>query len=358
MKRICVLLSGDLHRPIGGHKVIYQYLNAVASQGNEILIVNNIFRRSNHWFGYEQCRKIYSLLRYFKKVILKQNTCKSWYTLHQSIKEICVWNYSAEHMPKADFYIATNALTAPFLLDYKVSDNNKLYFIQGYENWLVGDTELIRTFHFPFKKIVIAKWLQSKLNNLGETSIYIPNGIDTHIFYETIPPEKKNKFTISILYHEMPEKKFTMGLKAVAIARKTYPEIEMIIFGAYPKPSNLPPWCKYFRTPDPTTHNNINNSAAIYLGTSSSEGFGLTVVEAMICGQAVICTDIEGYKEVAIDNDTALLTSTNDEYEMANKIIRLIENDELRIRIAHRGKETANNYSLNHSELMFCNLFA
>lgn len=46
-----------------------------------------------------------------------------------------------------------------------------------------------------------------------------------------------------------------------------------------------------YKNPTPEQHLKINNESAIYLGCSKLEGWGLTVGEAMMCGQAVVCTD-------------------------------------------------------------------
>lgn len=84
-------------------------------------------------------------------------------------------------------------------------------------------------------------------------------------------------------------------------------------------------------------HNEIYNTSAIYVGASYSEGFCLTPPESMMCGCAVACTDIGGYKTVCIDGITALLSPVGDFRLLADNIIRLIENDKLRYNIANNG---------------------
>jgi glycosyltransferase involved in cell wall biosynthesis len=65
----------------------------------------------------------------------------------------------------------------------------------------------------------------------------------------------------------------------------------------------------------------------------------LTVGEAMICGCAVACTDNDGYKEMAIDGVTALLSPIKKPIDLAENIIKLIENDSLRLELSERGYE-------------------
>lgn len=92
-----------------------------------------------------------------------------------------------------------------------------------------------------------------------------------------------------------------------------------------------------YSAPDRQTHNRIYNEAAIFIGTSWSEGWGLTVGEAMMCGAAVACTDNPGYSEMARNSETALVSPIKNSQALAENIIRLLEDDELRCRIAEAG---------------------
>lgn len=79
------------------------------------------------------------------------------------------------------------------------------------------------------------------------------------------------------------------------------------------------------------------NNAAIYVGSSQVEGWGLTVGEAMQCGCAVVCTDNKGYLEMAKDGVTALVSPVKDPQALAGNIIKLIEDNQLRYKIAQCG---------------------
>ena len=103
------------------------------------------------------------------------------------------------------------------------------------------------------------------------------------------------------------------------------------------------------KRPSDELHNRLNNEAAIFIGTSKTEGWGLTVGEAMMCGQAVCCTDNAGYQEMAIDGETALVSPVGDSEAMANNIIRLIEDEELRYRIANNGYQFIQRFTWEES---------
>ena len=72
-----------------------------------------------------------------------------------------------------------------------------------------------------------------------------------------------------------------------------------------------------------------------------------------MCGCAVACTDNAGYREMAIDDNTALLSPIKNPAALAENIIRLIEDDALRIRIAEQGYEYIQKFKWDDS---YCKL--
>ena len=75
----------------------------------------------------------------------------------------------------------------------------------------------------------------------------------------------------------------------------------------------------------------------------------MTPCEAMICGAAVVCTDIGGYRSFATDGVTALMSPARDVVALAKNICRLIEDDQMRIRIARAGHENIKQFSWERS---------
>lgn len=348
MKTICFLIPGRIDKPIGGHKVIYDYANKLSCDGYDVLIANNLFMPCNSLRLVELLRKVYAFSKYVYRSVTGRSTCRKWFNLNPRVKEIRVWTFDYQQMPPADLYIATAAVTAPYVLKYPVPTSHKIYFIQGYENWNMTDSELRATFRYPFTKIVISKWLASIVKEEGHDSILIPNGFNSEEFFCFLPIEHKDKYAISMLYHTMPSKNSQMAFEALDIVKAEFPQLHVNIFGVYDKP-NLPEWYTYYKSPDMITHNRLNNESAIYIATSSSEGFGLTVGEAMMCGQAVACTDTKGYMEMAEDGVNALVSPIGDSVALAKNVITLINNDSLRIRIAANGLKSIAVFSADNS---------
>jgi len=70
--------------------------------------------------------------------------------------------------------------------------------------------------------------------------------------------------------------------------------------------------------------------------TSISEGFPYTVVEAMACGRAVVCTNVGGVAEAVAD--AGLVVSPRDHVAIANACVRLLSDDDLRRKMATNAR--------------------
>jgi glycosyltransferase involved in cell wall biosynthesis len=73
----------------------------------------------------------------------------------------------------------------------------------------------------------------------------------------------------------------------------------------------------------------------------NAEGLGLTLVEALLSGSAVVGTPAGGIPEVVIDGKTGLIARDGDATDLAQKIGRLLSDDALRERLGRCGAERA-----------------
>lgn len=346
IKRIVFLFPHPATGPTGGYKVIYEYANRLVVDGYDVHIV---YSGSIYWSKKDPYHKMTCCIRYIQK-LLQGYSCRSWFALDRKVHEHLTFSLNQCHVPNADIYVATSPYTAYYLNEYNDS-SKKFYFIQDYENWGEGLNAILHdTYHYPFQKIVIARWLQEMLKKqFQEESIWIPNGFDFSKFRLTIAVKEKNPLLVTMLYHQMERKDCAMGFRALEIVKKRFENLRISLFGVPERPKDLPDWYDYNKQPSDELHNRLNNEAAIFIGTSKVEGWGLTVGEAMMCGQAVCCTDNAGYREMAIDGETALVSPVGDSEAMANNIIRLIEDEELRYRIANNGYQFIQRFTWNES---------
>jgi glycosyltransferase involved in cell wall biosynthesis len=79
----------------------------------------------------------------------------------------------------------------------------------------------------------------------------------------------------------------------------------------------------------------------LFVSASHTESFGLAILEAMICGTAVVATRTEGASEIIADKETGLLVDIGDAQALAGAQIKLLRNEDERKRLAAAGRESA-----------------
>lgn len=87
------------------------------------------------------------------------------------------------------------------------------------------------------------------------------------------------------------------------------------------------------------------SKSTVFVLPSLYEGFSNVLVEAMACGVPVISTNYLGVDEVITDGENGLLVPTGNVESMANAILTLLENEDLRKKFIEAGRKRANYFS-------------
>lgn len=352
MKSICFLFPCFSYGPCGGFKVVYEYANYLASVGYKVTIVYPGLYIPHH----------FSFLYNMKRLLLYIGFCtfrshkQKWFKLDERIEERMVPILKSRYVGAHDVYVATSVGTAIHLKEFLEPLSKKYYFIQGFENWYVSEDVLRSTYRFGFKNIVVSNWLAKEVLKSGGECTIIKNGFDFNYFHLAKRIEERNPLQISMLYHNDKNKGCDYGIKALELVKQKYPSLKATLFGYPKRGDDIPGWIDYYQSPDKITHNCIYNSSSIYLAPSLQEGWGLTVGEAMICGAAIVCTSTNGFKEMVEDGISGIMVQIKDENALADAIISLIENNDLRIRLAHNGIKKIAGFTWTNSFKQFENL--
>lgn len=356
---IIFLLPTARTTPCGGHKVIYKYANYFAEKGYEVIILYAAYSQIAHK------RDLLHLLRhavymcylwsnYIIRKIIGRSQKNSWYHLHASVREIECFRYTPfikrlSRRIRNSIFVSTALRTAYDLANANVAKNRCYYFVQDFEAWGVPDEVVYNSYKLPLQKITISTWLKDCINSMGEDAILIPNGFDFSYFEKTNSIIKRNNSEVAMLYHTSNRKGCIDAISALEKVKAEIPDLHVNMFGVCPRPSWLPSWFSYYCNPDRQLHNSIYNNSAIYVAASKVEGFGLTVGEAMICGCAIVCTDAGGFKMMVQDGITGLMSKVGDVNSLADNILLLIRNSELRIKLATAGNKYIYNYRWERS---------
>ncbi len=341
---IVFLLPQEGSRPAGGFKIVYEYANRLAKRKHRVSVLHiaQIFPRSAKLGLRDRIRG----LRYLPLALSGKWRPDRWFKLDPDVKLSWIPSLSRKYLPRADAYVATFWTTADHLPALKDLPGKKLYLIQHLETWIGSADEVMATWKAPLEKIVIAQWLATVANEMGETCHYIPNGLDFVKFGCDVPPQDRNPARIAMMFsNTLPWKGSADGLAAVISLKATYHELEAEFFGIDERPPDLPSWIAYHHAPAQEELRRIYNRAAIFIAPSHSEGWGLPPCEAMMCGAAVVATNIGGHQEFCTDGETALLVPAESPNALAEAAARLIDDSELRLKVARNGSRNIQKFT-------------
>jgi glycosyltransferase involved in cell wall biosynthesis len=86
-------------------------------------------------------------------------------------------------------------------------------------------------------------------------------------------------------------------------------------------------------------------AADIFVLPSLSEGFPMVIVEAMASGLPIVTTNVTGLPEIVHNGENGLLVEPKNSVELAEKILLLLQDDELRGDIAQNNRQRAKDYT-------------
>lgn len=81
--------------------------------------------------------------------------------------------------------------------------------------------------------------------------------------------------------------------------------------------------------------------ADVLINPSFTEAFGMSLIEAMACQVPVVATRVGGMTEIVEDSQAGLLVEAGDAAALADAIIRLLADDDLRRRLGKAGRKRA-----------------
>lgn len=339
--KINFILPFKPRRPAGGFRIMYEYANRLSKHGYSVHLTFPIRTQ------YMKYRLPYAV-RYILSKIEGFRTNR-WFEFEPAVSMSYAPEIKDKYVPDANIVIATWWSTVLEMGALNSHKGKKINLIQGFENWEGHENLLFTSYDMPdTTNIVVASYLKKLVaEHTNNKIVLIENGIDNERYNIEKLPEKRKPNTIAMNYSLQEIKGSKYGIEALKIVKERIPELQVELFSIYPQPEDLPDWIKFYR--DPENLRTIYNRNAIFISNSFTEGFGLVSVESMFCGCALICTDIEGHREYAFDNETALLVKPGNPSDMADKICYLINNNEGRIAMAYRGNRYVQRFSWDNA---------
>jgi glycosyltransferase involved in cell wall biosynthesis len=337
--KITILLPLSGAEPVGGFKVAYEYGNYLAKQGHRVSIVHPaLLRIDGPLWSLPLKAAVKAAAIYVANKLTGRFKPTSWFRVNPSVKLLWVWNLEARRVPDGDIVLATAWETAEWAAQYPESKGKKFYLIQHFESWSGPEQRVLATWKMPLHKIVIAEWLQAIAEGLGETADLVPNGLDFELFRLLNAQENRDPNNILMPFHAGLEWKGSAdGLAAFSLARAEVPTLKLTLFGRDAGPADLAFPVVYHRDPPQRVLRDLYNQASMLVVPSWTEGFSLPPAEALQCGAAIVLTDFKGAAAYAVHEQTALISPIKDPEALAANILRLVRDQDLRLKLARNG---------------------
>ena len=178
----------------------------------------------------------------------------------------------------------------------------------------------------------------------------IPNGVDLRRFAHAVPVARWQDGRPNILFvgRLEPRKGLLPLLKAYRILRKSGCDCRLLVVGSGPQEREARRYVMTRRLPDVEFLGRVSDgdkvqlfkTADVYASPATGrESFGIVLLEAMASGTAIVCSDIHGYKGVVKRGDQALLVPPGESRPLAEAILRLLADPDLRERMGRSGLE-------------------
>jgi glycosyltransferase involved in cell wall biosynthesis len=240
----------------------------------------------------------------------------------------------ASDVNDADVIVATWWETAEWAARMPAGKGAPVHFIQGHEVFAhLGDlrrtsaADRVRAaYRLPMQKIVVSRWLGDLARDLygDSTALVVPNAVD-HELFRAEPREKATIPTVGVVYSTSSMKNTSLALDAFTRAKARIPALRLIAFGRVdPIPElPLPSATEFTFRPAQQRIRNLYAACDAWLFSSTAEGFGLPILEAMACRTPVIATRAGAAPEI-LEHGGGVLLDTFDPDEMARAIVEVV----------------------------------
>ncbi|MGV3489848.1 MAG: glycosyltransferase family 4 protein [Devosia sp.] len=250
----------------------------------------------------------------------------------------------ASDVPDADVIVATWWETAEWIADFPAAKGRKFHLMQDYEVFPYTPEDRVKAvYKLPFSRIAVSRWIADMVGDAK--AAVVPNSVDQRLF-NSPPRSKQPTFSMGVLYSTTPRKNSRLALDAIALA--DIPGARVLCFSDHPPPEGMivPRNFTCHVRPSAAEIAAIYASCDVWLFTSTSEGFGLPILEAMACRTPVIATAAGAAPDLIDGRNGVLVESDVD--RIAEQIVRFSEMSDADWRMASEAAyRTATSYTWN-----------
>jgi len=336
--KICFIMNSFSLYPTGGAKMVFEYANRLSERGHEIQM---LYLNHKAW-------KKYHLPEGLRRWLVSRVSMISptWFPLDKKVEKLSLYDRKLkEKTADTDVFIVT-AVTTVNISRKIFKDRKFAYFIQDYENWGVSDEYCQKTYRLGMTNIVISNWLKGIVDKYSKIpSVLVKDPIDLNVYRINTPVEERKPHAIGVLYHTRPEKGLPYAIAALKKLKEEYADLEVYMFGVPDRPKEFPEWIHYTKKATQEQTVEIYNKVSVWICATVDEGFGLTGLEAMACGDVLVSTAYTGVFEYAEDGKNALLSPLKDVNALVKNVERVFDDKDLRMNLIQKAQKSVQDFS-------------
>lgn len=310
-------------------------------------IIGKVFRKINYKDGILNNSKMKSILAY---------TYYPYEIRNNFIKYLNSQNYDAIIGVEGDYSLLLGIITDK-LKTRSIGWQHNSYdaYLNNKDKYYWGQDELFKSYIPKLNEYVV-------LTNDDKIKYKEKLGVDCKVIYNPLSFESNmkssydNKSIIFVGRLVEQQKGLDFLVEAFSKVHKSKNDWTLNIVGEGPDKQKLIDSIKKFNLENSIVLSGESDNvkehylkSSIFISTSRWEGFGLVITEAMECGLAVVAFDNSGPREIINKpNINGILVKRYDVNQLANEIIKLIEDKEKRKNISYESIKRAEDFKINY----------
>ena len=212
-------------------------------------------------------------------------------------------------------------------------------------------------FNNSFKNVSPSNYLKDEFKLRGFNTDYIPNGI----LIKDYEYKKRSELKATILWVRAFDKTYNplLAIKALALVKLHYNDVKLCMVGpdkdgslsevkALAKQLNLTKNTIFTGVLPKEQWHAISKEYAIFLNTTNIDNMPVSIIEAMALGLPIVSTNAGGLPYLIDNNVDGVLVPINNDKEMANAIIKLIQNPTKGVELSLNARKKSESFDLDN----------
>jgi GT2 family glycosyltransferase/glycosyltransferase involved in cell wall biosynthesis len=258
----------------------------------------------------------------------------------------------SRQLPEGEAVVALDARAAHLVARLPCRHGLKFFWVQDYDPALAADPAYL----LPLRKITPSRRLQQVLQQrLGQKSRMIPHGVNPAIFSPN-PDIRAGypaaDFRIGLAWPPDGRRDLTAGLMALRLVKQRFPQAKLVIAGLE-EPGRKVSGDEFVICANQAQLQRYLCSLDAFIAGNWWPGQGTLALEAMACGVPVANVEYGVEAASVPEAETALTCPRENPRALAEALIRLISEPELRSRLIAEGLELAKGCSWEDSAAKF-----